>query len=170
MDKVKKGPENEPRAEGYAERPKSVQCSGPGCKIVFPAKRGKRFCSSRCRARSHDANRYNRIKTAIVDRKIDELSDADLRILARAVSAKRVAIIGNNDQKPFKPNAAHTKILKHIDEHVKPDQIYVPSIDRLQLPEWGMVDAGRRCRELRAAGILESVRIGRFVGYKRKEN
>jgi hypothetical protein len=146
--------ENAVKGVDYGKKRPPVTCDGPGCKNEFPARPGKHYCSARCRARAGDVRRLGRILDAL---RAGSLSDSDIRTLSRMVGRQGVKF---RNQKPLRMNGSHRRVLTHL--NALGDRVFVPELDPL------FPSAARRCRELRAAGVLERVQSGRYSGYVRR--
>jgi hypothetical protein len=142
------------------EQAVKIDCALPECKETFSEKKGKKYCSTRCRVKASDLRKVEQVRKMLIEGTLDE---KDIQKIARILNGKLAA---NKKKRPFRMHKSHRDLLEWIDEKK------TGGIFRLFIPSNGGVPIswGRRARELRSEGILESFKVcGGRVAFHRPE-
>jgi hypothetical protein len=160
------------QAVGYAKKDKNVErcegnskalkidCALSECKNAFHERKGKKYCSTKCRVRASDLRKVDQVRKMLIDGTLDE---KDIQKIARILNGK---LATNKKKKPFRMHKSHRDLLEWIDAEP------TGGLFRLFIPSNGGVPISweRRARELRAEGILESFKVcGGRVAFHRPE-
>jgi hypothetical protein len=168
-----KTPPKDTGAAGFGSiaEPKALDpiCQGPGCEVSYKPRRGKRFCSDSCRAKAADQKKIERFR-ALLDNP-GEITEEDVKRFAKVFGSKKARV---PKKKPVRLNKSHRDLLEWINkpQRVLATQakietggggIFCPALHRESPLSWG-----RRARELRELGLLESFKIGKYTAFRRK--
>lgn len=146
---------------------KSQVCQGLDCDAEFKPRTNKRFCSNACRSKAADLQKIERMRQVLAR---GEITEEDVKRFAKIYSSKH----RRPEKKPVKLCKSHRDLLEWIDNHdlimsgpggpptKVQNETFCPALDRNAPLSWG-----RRARELRELGLLESFKIGRFTVFRR---
>lgn len=153
---------NESSAVAYGRNEQTRVCTRPECQNTFTAKPRKIYCSDKCRVKASDARKIERVRACLINH---NLTDDDILKYSKTLLQM---LTKSKPKRPFRMGPSHRALLSYID--AADYYCYAETIDAALVEEITPLSWGRRARELREQGILESYKIGRYTAFRRTQS